>query len=132
VKVSNLVFGMQEICCRFLRVRVFFIALLFNSILELSMKDMGICNFVDFMLFFTFYHDGVSVMVAPYFLLFFVLFSLALIAIVPHIWLSHRSHVIVLQHSQCQFCKPDHWVSGYPSFLNTHCCTTPFPLKSCN
>jgi hypothetical protein len=59
VEVSNLALGVCEICCRFPGVRAFFIAFPFNSVLELLTKDMGICDLVNFVLFFTFHCDGV-------------------------------------------------------------------------
>jgi hypothetical protein len=59
VKVSNLALGVCEICCRFPGVKAFFVAFPFNSVLELLMKDMGICDLVDFVLFFTFHYDRV-------------------------------------------------------------------------
>jgi hypothetical protein len=59
VEVSNLAFGMCEICCRFPGVRAFFIAFPLNSVLELSMENTGIGDLVDFVLFFTFYCDRV-------------------------------------------------------------------------
>jgi hypothetical protein len=57
VEVSNLALGMCKICCRFPGVRAFFIAFLFNSVLELSTEDTGIHDLVDFILFFTFHRD---------------------------------------------------------------------------
>jgi multidrug resistance efflux pump len=42
---------------------------------------------------------GGNVMVAPYFLLFLVFFSLALIATAPHTWLSHGRHAETTQSS---------------------------------
>jgi hypothetical protein len=59
VEVSNLMFGVCEICCRFLGVRAFFIAFPLNSVLELSTEDMGIRDLVDFVLFFAFHRDRV-------------------------------------------------------------------------
>jgi hypothetical protein len=59
VKVSNLAFSMSKICCRFPRVRAFFIAFPFNSVLELSTEDMEVCDLVDFVLLFIFYHDRI-------------------------------------------------------------------------
>jgi hypothetical protein len=50
---------MSEICCRFPRIGSFFVALSFNSVLELLMKDTGIHNLVDFVFFFTFHCDKV-------------------------------------------------------------------------
>jgi hypothetical protein len=50
---------MSEICCRFPRVRTFFIAFPLNSILDLLTKDTEICNLVNFTLFFTFYCNRV-------------------------------------------------------------------------
>jgi hypothetical protein len=59
VEVSNLVFSISKICCRFLKVGAFFIAFPFDSILELLMKDMRVCDLVDFIFLFTFYHNRV-------------------------------------------------------------------------
>jgi hypothetical protein len=59
VEVSNLALGMSEICCRFSRVGAFFVVFPLNSVLELSTEDTGICDFVDFVLFFAFHCDRV-------------------------------------------------------------------------
>jgi hypothetical protein len=59
VEVSNLALGMSEICCRFPGVGAFFIAFLFNSVLELTTEDVGIRDLIDFVLFFAFHHDRV-------------------------------------------------------------------------
>jgi hypothetical protein len=59
VEVSNLAFDMSEICCKFLRVRALFRAVSLDSILELSIEDMGIYNLVDLVLFFTFHYNWV-------------------------------------------------------------------------
>jgi hypothetical protein len=59
VKISNLAFSMSEICCRFPGVGAFFIAFPFDSILELSMENMGIHDLVNFVLFFTFHCNRV-------------------------------------------------------------------------
>jgi hypothetical protein len=50
---------MSEICCRFPRIRAFFVVFLFNSVLELLTKDVGIRDFVNFVLFFAFHHNRV-------------------------------------------------------------------------
>jgi hypothetical protein len=59
VEVSDLAFGMSEICSRFSRVGTFFITFSLNLVLELSVEDMGICDLVDFVLFFIFHYDWV-------------------------------------------------------------------------
>jgi hypothetical protein len=59
VEVSNLVFSVGEICCRFPGVGAFFVAFPFNSVLELSMEDTEVCDLVDFVLLLIFYHDRV-------------------------------------------------------------------------
>jgi hypothetical protein len=59
VEASNLVLGMSEVCCRFPGIGALSIAFPFYSVLELSMKDMGIHDLINFVLFFTFHHDGV-------------------------------------------------------------------------
>jgi hypothetical protein len=59
VEISNLALGVCEICCRFPGVRAFFIAFPFNSVLELSTEDTGVCDLVNLILFFTFYRDRV-------------------------------------------------------------------------
>jgi hypothetical protein len=59
VKVSNLVPGMSKVCCRFSGIGAFFIASSLNSVLKLSLKDTGIHDFVDFVLFFTFHCNRV-------------------------------------------------------------------------
>jgi hypothetical protein len=59
VEVSDLALGVCEIRCRFPRVGAFFIAFPLHSVLELSTKDTGIRDLVNFVLFFTFYRDRV-------------------------------------------------------------------------
>jgi hypothetical protein len=59
VEVSNLAFSVSEICCRFLRVGAFFVAFPLDSVLELSIEDMGVCNFVDFVFLSIFHYDRV-------------------------------------------------------------------------
>jgi hypothetical protein len=57
IEVSNLLFSVSEICCGFPRVKIFFIAFLFDSILELLTEDIEIYNLVDFVFFFIFYYN---------------------------------------------------------------------------
>jgi hypothetical protein len=59
VEVSNFALGIGKVYCRFPRIEAFFVAFPFNSILELTTEDMGICDLINFVLFFTFYHDRV-------------------------------------------------------------------------
>jgi hypothetical protein len=59
MEVSNLMFSVSEICCRFSGVGAFFVAFPFNSVLELLTEDAGICDLVDFVLFFAFHCDRV-------------------------------------------------------------------------
>jgi hypothetical protein len=59
VEVSNLALSMSKVCCGFPRIGAFFVAFPFNSVLELSMEDMGIRDFVDLVLLFTFHRDRV-------------------------------------------------------------------------
>jgi hypothetical protein len=81
-------------------------------------------------------HCSRTVAVAPYFLLFFVFFSLALIATAPHTWLSHGRHAEATQSScnahSASFASR---ISGYlvtQPFLNARSRTSPFPSKSCD
>jgi hypothetical protein len=59
MEVSNLAFGVREICCRFPRIRAFFIAFLFYCRLELSTEDVEVRDLVDFVFFFAFHYDWV-------------------------------------------------------------------------
>jgi uncharacterized membrane protein len=49
----------SEIYCRFPKVGAFFIVFSFDSILELSTKNIGVCDLVKFILFFAFHYDRV-------------------------------------------------------------------------
>jgi hypothetical protein len=50
---------MSKICSWFPRVGAFFIAFPFDSVLELLTEDTGVCDLVDFVLFFFFHHNRV-------------------------------------------------------------------------
>jgi hypothetical protein len=59
VEVSNFALSVSEICCRLPRVGAFFVAFLFNFVLKLMTENIGVHDFVDFILFFTFHYDWV-------------------------------------------------------------------------
>jgi hypothetical protein len=59
VEVSNLALSVSEICCRLPKVGAFFVAFLFNFVLKLMTENIGVHDFVDFVLFFTFQYDWV-------------------------------------------------------------------------
>jgi hypothetical protein len=59
VEVSNLAFSVSEICCRFPGVGALLVVFLFNPVLKLLTEDTGICDLVDFVLFFAFHYDRV-------------------------------------------------------------------------
>jgi hypothetical protein len=55
-----------------------------------------------------------GVMVAPYFSLFLVFFSPALIATAPHTWLSHERHAEATQSScSAHSASFASWITGY-------------------
>jgi hypothetical protein len=59
MEVSNLVFSISKMCCRFPRIRAFFIAFPFDAVLKLLMEDTGGHDLINLIFLFTFHYDWV-------------------------------------------------------------------------